>query len=52
MFDYLIVGCGLAGMTVSRMLAEVGNKVLVIDERNHIGGNIYYPLNEVITSKS
>lgn len=46
MFNYLVVGCGLAGMTASRMLAEKGHKVLIIDKRNHIGGNIYDYYNE------
>jgi UDP-galactopyranose mutase len=43
---YLIVGCGLAGMTAARMLAEKGHKITVIDKRNHIGGNIYDYYNE------
>lgn len=46
MFDYLIVGCGLSGMTASRVLAEKGHKVLIVDKRNHIGGNIYDYYNE------
>jgi UDP-galactopyranose mutase len=40
-FDYLIVGCGLSGTTCARILAEQGRRVLVIDKRNHIGGNAY-----------
>lgn len=46
MFDYLVVGCGLAGMTASRILAEKGKKVCIVDKRNHIGGNIYDYYNE------
>lgn len=46
MFDFLVVGCGLAGMTASRILAEKGHKVLIVDKRNHIGGNIYDYYNE------
>lgn len=46
MFDFLVVGSGLAGMTVSRLLAEKGKKVLIIDKRNHIGGNTYDYYNE------
>lgn len=46
MFDFLVVGCGLVGITASRVLAENGNKVLIIDKRNHIGGNIYDYYNE------
>lgn len=41
MYDFLIVGCGLAGMTASRALAEKGYKVVLVEKRNHIGGNIY-----------
>jgi UDP-galactopyranose mutase len=46
MFDFLVVGCGLAGITASRVLAEKGHKVLIVDKRNHIGGNIYDYYNE------
>ncbi|OPJ63289.1 UDP-galactopyranose mutase [Clostridium oryzae] len=46
MFDYLIVGCGLSGVTAGRILAENGNKVLIIDKRNHVGGNVYDYYNE------
>lgn len=41
MFDYLIVGSGLFGSIVAYELNKQGKKVLVIDKRNHIGGNIY-----------
>ncbi|URZ00930.1 UDP-galactopyranose mutase [Clostridium felsineum] len=41
MFDYLIVGCGFSGAVSARLLAEEGKKVLVVDKRNHIGGNSY-----------
>src|SRR6185312_858346 len=41
MFDYLIVGAGLAGGTLAERLAQSGEKVLLIDKRNHIGGNTY-----------
>lgn len=46
MFDYLIVGCGLSGVTCARLLAENGHQVLIIDKRNHIGGNVYDYYNE------
>lgn len=39
--DYLIVGAGLFGATVARELMDAGKSVLVIDRRNHIGGNCY-----------
>ncbi len=40
-YDYLIVGSGLFGATCANLLNKKGKKVLVIDRRNHIGGNIY-----------
>lgn len=40
-YDYLIVGAGLFGATVANKLKKFGKKVLVIDKRNHIAGNIY-----------
>ncbi|SES06773.1 UDP-galactopyranose mutase [Lachnobacterium bovis] len=42
MYDYIVVGSGIAGSVVARILAEEGNKkVLVVERRNHIGGNCY-----------
>ena len=40
-YDYLIVGAGFAGSVCARELAEAGKSVLIIDKRNHIGGNAY-----------
>ena len=37
----LVVGCGLSGAVIARELAEKGYKVLVLERRNHIGGNMY-----------
>ncbi|WP_133479105.1 UDP-galactopyranose mutase [Cognatilysobacter segetis] len=39
--DVLIVGAGFSGSVVARELAERGYRVLVIDKRDHIGGNAY-----------
>lgn len=42
MYDYLIVGAGFAGCTVAERLASQSNaKVLVVDERDHVGGNAH-----------
>ena len=41
MYDYLIVGAGLYGATCAEQLTKKGYKVLVIDKRNNVGGNIY-----------
>ena len=40
-YDYLIVGAGLFGSTFAYEMTKRGKKCLVIDRRNHIGGNIY-----------
>jgi UDP-galactopyranose mutase len=42
MFDYLIVGAGFAGSVLAERLASQANKkVLLVEKRNHIGGNAY-----------
>ena len=39
---YLIVGCGLSGAVVAERIArQLNKKVIIIDKRNHIGGNCY-----------
>ena len=40
-YDYLIVGAGLFGATFAQRAKEAGKKVLVIDKRDHVGGNVY-----------
>ena len=40
-YDYLIVGSGLYGSIFAHEATKVGKKVLVIEKRNHIGGNVY-----------
>ena len=40
-YDYLVVGAGLFGAVFAREAADIGKKVLVIDKREHIGGNVY-----------
>lgn len=41
MYDYLVVGSGLYGAIFACEACKKGNKVLVIDKRPNIGGNIY-----------
>ena len=40
-YDYLIVGAGLFGATIAYRAAKAGKRVLVLDRRSHIGGNVY-----------
>ena len=42
MFDYIVIGAGFAGSVIAERIANVLNKkVLMIEKRNHIGGNCY-----------
>ena len=41
MYDYLIVGSGLFGATFARQAVDAGKRVLVVDKRPNIAGNIY-----------
>ncbi|MFE5307738.1 UDP-galactopyranose mutase [Isoptericola sp. NPDC056578] len=41
MTDLVVVGTGLFGLTVAERMAEQGRKVLMIDRRDHLGGNAY-----------
>ena len=41
MYDYLIVGSGLFGSVFAHEMAQAGRKCLVIERRNHTGGNVY-----------
>ncbi|MCR5388962.1 MAG: UDP-galactopyranose mutase [Lachnospiraceae bacterium] len=41
MYDYLVVGAGLFGAVFARQAKDAGKKVLVIDKRPHIAGNVY-----------
>ena len=40
-YDYLIVGSGLFGACFAQQMAAAGKSVLVIEKRDHIGGNVY-----------
>ena len=40
-YDYLVVGAGLFGAVFAQQAKDAGKKVLVIDKREHIAGNVY-----------
>lgn len=40
-YDYLIVGSGLFGCVFARQMTDAGYRCLVIEQRHHVGGNIY-----------
>lgn len=40
-FDFLIVGAGLYGSVFAQQMLLKGKRSLIIDKRNHIGGNVY-----------
>lgn len=47
MFDYLIIGAGFAGSVLAeRLTSQLNKKVLLVDKKNHIGGNAYDYYNE------
>lgn len=39
--DYIIVGSGLTGAVIARLLVDAGRDVLVVDRRPHLGGNVH-----------
>jgi len=39
--DCIVVGAGFCGSVVARKMAEAGQKVLMLERRNHIAGNMY-----------
>ncbi len=54
MFDYLIVGAGFAGSVIAeRISTQLNQKVLIVDKRNHIGGNAfdYFDENGILIHK-
>lgn len=41
LYDYLIVGAGLYGATIARLLSDMGKKVIIVEKRDHLAGNIF-----------
>jgi UDP-galactopyranose mutase len=46
-FDIVIVGAGISGLTIAERYATLGKNILVVEAREHIGGNCYDFINEV-----
>jgi len=46
MFDCIILGAGLAGCVLAERFVSLGNKVLILEKKNHIGGTCYDFYNE------
>ena len=40
-FDYVVVGAGLFGSVFARCMAEKGKTCMVVEKRDHVGGNCY-----------
>lgn len=46
-YKYVVVGAGLSGLTIAERIAnDLNEEVLIIEKRNHIGGNVYDSYNE------
>ncbi|MDE5994819.1 MAG: UDP-galactopyranose mutase [Oscillospiraceae bacterium] len=45
-FDCIVIGCGLTGSVIARELADTGKKVVILERRTHIGGNMYDYIDE------
>ena len=40
-YDLIIVGCGFSGGLIAHLSAKQGKRVLILEKRNHIAGNMY-----------
>lgn len=38
---YIVIGCGISGVTAARVLAEAGHEIEILERRSHIAGNVY-----------
>lgn len=45
-YDVLIIGAGFAGSVLAQNLASIGKKVLILEKKDHIGGNMYDYIDE------
>ncbi len=45
-YDYLVIGAGLSGAVAAERLANKGRRVLLVEKRKHIGGNVYDEFNK------
>jgi UDP-galactopyranose mutase len=45
-YDAIVVGAGLAGITCANLLARDGKRVLILEKRSHLGGNLFDYYNE------
>lgn len=39
--DFVVVGSGLTGSTIARMLADKGQDVIILERKDHLGGNVF-----------
>lgn len=46
--EFLVVGSGLTGACIARILTDAGRKVVVVERRGHLGGNVHDHLREGI----
>jgi UDP-galactopyranose mutase len=51
--DILIIGCGISGAVLAERFANIGRRVVILEKRNHIGGNCYDFIDEngILVSK-
>lgn len=51
-YDVVIVGCGLSGVVAAREFVDKGKRVLIIEKRNHVGGNVFdFYKNDILVHK-